>query len=55
MVPFYLFLGMVLISFSIGIMLGHAAGYGRRGDVERRRAARAMASGPKYQRVGAPE
>ena len=55
MVPFHLFLGVVVIAFAIGIMLGHAAGYGRRGDVERRRAARAMASGPNYQRVGTPE
>ena len=55
MVPFYFFLGMVLISFSIGMMLGHAAGYGRRGDIERRRAARALASDPKCQRVGTPE
>lgn len=53
----YLVLALVLFALAIGIMLGHAAGYARRGDVERRRAAAAMTSGPRYrrERVGAPE
>ena len=53
----YAIIAAVLFALSIGIMLGHAAGYARRGDVERRRAAAAMTSGPKYrrERVGAPE
>ena len=55
MVPFYLFLGIVLIAFSLGIFAGHAAGYMRAEEVGRRRAARAVASGPKYHRVGTPE
>ena len=55
MVPFYLFLGIVLIAFSLGVFAGHAAGYMRAEEVGRRRAIRAMTSGPKYQRVGAPE
>lgn len=55
MVPFYPILGVVLIAFSLGLFAGHAAGYMRAEEVGRRRAARAVASGPKYQRVGTPE
>ena len=55
MVPFYLTLGVVLIAFSLGVFAGHASGYMRAEEVGRRRTARAMASGPKYQRVGTPE
>lgn len=54
MVPFYLLLGIVLITFSLGIFAGHVTGYMRAEEVGRRRAAR-VASGPKYQRVGTPE
>ena len=48
----------VCFTFAIGLMLGHAAGYARRGDVERRRQAAALTGGPKYRRatrVGSPE
>ena len=55
MVPFHVILGIVLIAFSLGIFAGHAAGYMRAEEVGRRRAARAVASGPKYRRVGTPE
>lgn len=51
-------IGVVLIAFAIGIMLGHAAGYARRGDVERKRQIAAMNGGPRYARttdVGAAE
>jgi len=41
----------VLFAFAIGTMLGHAAGYMRAEDVARRRAARAMTSGPRYVRT----
>ena len=53
----YAIIAAVLFAFAIGIMLGHAAGYGRAKDLERRRAAAAMTSGPKYrrERVGTPE
>ena len=50
--PDYLVLALVLIAFAIGIMLGHAAGYARRGDVERRRQEAARTGGPKYRRGG---
>lgn len=49
----YAIAAAVLISFSLGTFAGHAAGYARRGDVERRRAIRAMTSGPRY--VGTPK
>ena len=48
-------LGVALIAFSLGVFAGHAAGYMRAEEVGRRRAARAVASGAKYQRVGTPE
>lgn len=47
----YAIAAAVLISFSLGIMLGHAAGYMRAEDVARRRAARAMTSGPRHVRT----
>lgn len=50
--------GVVLIAWAIGVFVGHAAGYARRGDVERRRQAAALTGGPKYRResrVGSPE
>ena len=53
MIPFHLALAAVCFAFAIGIMLGHAAGYMRAEDVARRRAARAMTSGPRH--VGTPE
>jgi len=40
-----------LISLSIGIFAGHAAGYGRAMDVMKRRGAVL----PRYRRVGRPE
>lgn len=44
-------LGVALIAFSLGVFAGHAAGYMRAEDVARRRAARAMTSGPRYVRT----
>ena len=48
----------VKIAFAIGALLGHAAGYARRGDVERRRQAAALTGAPRRPRrprVGSPE
>ena len=46
----YALLATALIAFAIGLMLGHAAGYARRGDVERRRQIAALTGGPKCAR-----
>lgn len=47
----YALVATALIAFAIGLMLGHAAGYARAKDLERRRAIRAMTSGLKYVRT----
>lgn len=47
----YEIIGIILISLSIGIFAGHAAGYGRAMDVMKRRGAVL----PRYRRVGRPE
>lgn len=46
----YATLAAILFTFAIGMMLGHAAGYARRGDVERRRQLAALNGGPRYSR-----
>lgn len=55
----YSILALALVMFSLGIFAGHAAGYARRGDVERRRQRAAINGGPRYSRspvdVGAAE
>ena len=47
----YALLATALISFGVGSFAGHAAGYARRGDVERRRQIAALTGGPKYART----
>ncbi len=55
----YAIVAAVMFAFAIGIFIGHAAGYGRAKDVERRRQEAAITGGPKYARafhdVGAAE
>lgn len=53
----YAIVAAVLFAFALGIFAGHAAGYARRGDVERRRQVAALTGGPNYrrERVGSPE
>lgn len=46
----YAALAAVCFAFAIGALLGHATGYARRGDVERRRQHAALTGGPKYRR-----
>lgn len=51
-------LAIAIVMLSLGIFAGHAAGYARAKDVERRRQAAALTGGPKYRRetrVGSPE
>lgn len=52
-------LGLVLIAWAIGVFIGHAFGYARAKDVERRRRVAALNGGPRYARassdVGSPE
>lgn len=52
-------LGLVLIAWAIGVFVGHAFGYARAKDVERRRQIAALNGGPRYARassdVGAAE
>lgn len=57
MIPFHLFLAALCIVSALSMFAGHAAGYARRGDVERRRAEAARTGGPRYRRasVGASE
>lgn len=55
----YQILGLVLIAWAIGVFVGHAFGYARAKDVERRRQIAALTGGPQYARrtsdVGAAE
>ena len=46
----YAAVAAVLFSFSLGSFIGHAIGYARRGDVERRRQIAALTGGPKCAR-----
>lgn len=51
-------IALALVMFSLGALVGHAAGYARRGDVEHARRMAAVNGGPRYVRssdVGAAE
>lgn len=43
-------IAIACIAFAAGSLIGHAAGYYRRGEVERSRARAARVGGPKYVR-----
>lgn len=43
-------IAIACIAFAAGSLIGHAAGYYRRGEVERRRLISAIVGGPKYAR-----
>lgn len=49
----YLVAAIALAALALGIFAGHAAGYARAKDVERRRAQAAITGGPSY--VRSPE
>ena len=53
----YLIVSLALVFFALGVFAGHAAGYARAKDVERRRQQAALTGGPSYRRVrvGSPE